>query len=241
MIRSRSLVVASALMAVVALASCTTGFKRWAYERGDRDAWQHPEKVIAELGITPGQRVADLGSGGGYFTFSLADAVKPDGIVYAVDVDTAMNEDLARRARDRGYENIEIVMASYEDPKIPGERVDLIFTSNTYHHITENRREYFDNARRFLKPGGRIAIIDYKREGFFRRVFGHAMERDVIVSEMESVGYRLESDHSLPKQHFLVFSVEASVVEKSGQPLAGGAPPEGVPGSVGEGQEVKST
>ena len=205
MIRTRSLGAASALMAVVALTSCT-GFKRWAYERGDRDAWQYPEKVIAALGIAPGQRVADLGSGGGYFTFHLADAVKPDGVVYAVDVDTAMNEDLARRARKRGYENIEIVMASYEDPKIPGGEVDLIFTSNTYHHITENRREYFDNARRYLKPGGRIAIIDYKREGFVRRVFGHAMERDEIVSEMESAGYRLESDHDfLPKQHFLVF------------------------------------
>ncbi len=204
MIRTRSLAVASALMAVVALTGCV-GFKRWAYERGDRDAWQHPEKVIAELGITPGQRVADLGSGGGYFTFSLADAVKPDGIVYAVDVDTAMNEDLARRARERGYENIEIVMASYEDPKIPDGGVDLIFTSNTYHHITENRREYFDNARRYLNPGGRIAIIDYKREGF-RRWFGHAMERDVIESEMESAGYRLESGYDfLPKQHFLVF------------------------------------
>ena len=206
MIRSRILVVASALMAVVVLTSCT-GLKRWAYERGDRDEWQQTEKVIAELGIIPGQRVADLGSGSGYFTFSLADAVKPDGIVYAVDVDTAMNEDLARRARERGYENIEIVMASYEDPKIPDGRVDLIFTSNTYHHITENRREYFDHARRYLKPGGRIAIIDYRKEGI-RRVLGHAMERDVIVSEMESAGYRLESDHGfLPKQHFLVFGM----------------------------------
>ena len=98
-------------------------------------------------------------------------------------------------------------MASYEDPKIPGGGVDLIFISNTYHHITERRIEYFDNARRYLKPGGRIAIIDYKKEGFVRRVFGHAMERDVIVSEMESAGYRLESDHDfLPKQYFLVFS-----------------------------------
>ncbi len=193
-------------MAVVALTSCT-GFKRWAYERGDRDAWQHPERVIAALGIAPGQRVADLGSGGGYFTFHLADAVKPAGIVYAVDVDTAMNEDLARRVRKAGYENIEIVMASYEDPKIPGGGVDLIFTSNTYHHVTENRREYFDNARRFLNPGGRIAIIDYRKEGI-RRVLGHAMERDVIVSEMESAGYRLESDHGfLPNQHFLVFGM----------------------------------
>lgn len=238
MIRSRSLVVAGALMAILALSSCT-GIKRWAYERGDRDTWQHPERVIAELEIVPGQRVADLGSGGGYFTFRLADAVKPDGIVYAVDVDTAMNEDLARRAQARGYQNIEIVQASFEDPKIPGGGVDLIFTSNTYHHITEKRREYFDNARRFLKPGGRIAIIDYKREGFFRRVFGHAMERDVIVSEMESVGYRLESDHSLPKQHFLVFRLKPSGSRASRE--LEGVPPKGTPGPVGEGQEAGST
>ena len=205
-IHSKKFAAASALLAVVALSSCTT-FKRWAYARGDRDAWQQPGRVITELAITPGQRVADLGSGGGYFTFRLADAVKQDGIVYAVDVDIAMNKDLAQRARERGYENIETVSATYQDPKIPGGRVDLIFTSNTYHHISEKRTEYFENLRSYLKPDGRIAIIDYKREGsFIQRVLGHGVEREVIVSEMESAGYRLESDHDfLTKQNFLVF------------------------------------
>ncbi len=215
--RTQAVTVTMALLALVALTSCTS-FKRWAYTRGDRDAWQHPEKVITVLEIEPGQRVADLGSGGGYFSFRLADAVGPGGVVYAVDVDRAMNEDLARRARKRGYENIEIVMAAYDDPRIPGEGVDLIFTSNTYHHI-EHRSAYFGNARRYLKPGGRVAIIDYKREGWLRKLIGHSMERDVITGEMESTGYRLESDHDfLPNQHFLVFAYEGKPGRRGPKP-----------------------
>ena len=82
MARTQAVTVSMALLALVALTSCTS-VKRWAYTRGDRDAWQHPEKVIAALEIVPGQRIADLGSGGGYFSFRLADAVGPDGVVYA--------------------------------------------------------------------------------------------------------------------------------------------------------------
>ena len=78
-------------------------------------------------------------------------------------------------------------------------------SQRTIVRLMEVLEQHTSNTSR--RRRGRIAIIDYKREGFVRRVFGHAMERDVIVSEMESAGYRLESDHNfLPKQHFLVFS-----------------------------------
>lgn len=198
--------VRASVLFLVCIAGCTS-IKRWCYEGGDRDSWQHPERVIAALGIEPGQRVADLGSGGGYFTFRLAEAVGPRGQVYASDVDSAMNADLENRARERGVDNIAMILAGYDDPQLPEPPVHLIFTSNTYHHL-ENRTAYFAGARRYLRAGGRVAIIDYSDAHWFPRFFKHSTPSEVIQREMEAAGYRLEQKHDfLPRQHFLVFSI----------------------------------
>ena len=87
----------AALAAFVLLAGCTT-LKKCAYEGFGRDGWQQPERVMQSLAIKPGERIADLGSGGGYFTFRLSQAVGPTGKVYAVDVDKDMLEDLVAAA-----------------------------------------------------------------------------------------------------------------------------------------------
>src|SRR5215218_8079306 len=76
--------------------------KRFAYSGFGRDRWQQPDRVVAELGLGPGDRVADLGAGGGYFTFRLARAVGPSGVVYAVDTDRDMPAALAARAVKQG-------------------------------------------------------------------------------------------------------------------------------------------
>src|SRR5574337_1802009 len=88
------------------LAPWRARLKRAAYSGFARDRWQHPADIIAALQIRPGARVADIGSGGGYFTFRLADAADPGGVVYAVDVDTDVLADLAARAAQRGADNI---------------------------------------------------------------------------------------------------------------------------------------
>lgn len=175
------------------LAGCTAEMKARAYASEDRDGWQQADRVIAELGLAPGQKVADLGSGGGYFTFRLAAAVGAEGVVYAVDVDEDMNERLARIALERGASNVHVVLAAFDDPQIP-HPVDLIFTSNTYHHL-EDRVAYLENTARYLVPGGRIAVVEYRRKGFLQRFLGHATEADEIRSEFESAGYTLLADH----------------------------------------------
>src|SRR5262249_6406020 len=107
--------IACALLLVTGCAS----LKKWAYEGSGRDESQQPDRVVAALGITHGDRVADLGSGGGYFTFRLADAVGPNGKVYAIDIDPDMTELVARMAPDRGARNLEALPAEPGRPHLP--------------------------------------------------------------------------------------------------------------------------
>lgn len=194
----------AAVLAVLLLSSCTA-LKRFAYEGFGRESWQKPEEVVAALALRPGDRVADLGSGGGYFTFRLARAVGPGGRVYAVDVDAGLLEDIAERAREQGYGNIENVLAKYDDPMLPESGVDLVFTSNVYHHL-DDRVRYFSGAAKYLRPGGRIAIIDFRDAGLAGMI-GHATPIELIRKEMGEAGYRLEREYEfLERQSFLVFS-----------------------------------
>jgi len=199
---------AAALAALVILAGCTT-LKKCAYEGFGRDAWQQPEKVVQSLAIKPGDRIADLGSGGGYFTFRLSRAVGPTGKVYAVDVDQDMLEDLAERVKKDGYGNIEKILAKYDDPSLPESGVDLIFTSNVYHHI-EARAKYFADAAKYLRPGGRVAVVDFDGRHWSATFVGHTTPVELIKKEMDEAGYRLEREFDfLDRQSFLVFSKKA--------------------------------
>jgi len=170
-----------------------------------RARWQQPEAVIRSLSIRQGSSVADLGAGGGYFTFRLADAVGPTGKVYAVDVDKGSLDYIARRAKEQGYTNVEVILAKYDDPLLPKGGVDLIFTCNTYHHL-ENRSDYFASAARYLRPDGRVAIIDLNGNSWFHKFFGHWTAKETSRSEMEAASYSLTNDFTfLTRQNFQIF------------------------------------
>jgi ubiquinone/menaquinone biosynthesis C-methylase UbiE len=196
---------AAILLAAGLLAGCTS-FKRFAYEGFSRDGWQQPERVVSALGLRPGDRVADLGSGSGYFTVRLARAVGSEGRVYAVDVDAEMNEYLAERLEREGVRNAEVILGRFEDPLLPDAGVDLVLTVDTYHHI-EDRPTYFRNLRRDLAPGGRVAVIDYDgRKGWFVRWMGHYTPREDLLREMREAGYDVAEEHDfIDRQSFVVF------------------------------------
>ena len=196
------------LVAAFLLPGCAA-WKQCAYEGGDRDKWQKPDEVIAALDLSPGDRVADIGSGSGYFTRRLAPAVAPDGRVYAVDVDAEMNERLGKRLAEEGIGNVEIVLGDYADPKLPDGSIDLVFTSNTFHHI-QDRPEYFRNLKKDLAPGGRVAIVDYDgRKGLFVRIIGHYTKKEDLLRDMQEAGYRIVKDHDqLDRQSFVIYAPE---------------------------------
>ncbi len=202
---SRHAVRLKALVLLLAVLAGCTSFKRFAYEGFGRDDWQQPARVVEALEIEPGDRVADLGAGGGYFTFRLADATGPEGVVYAVDVDPDMTAFLRERAAAEGYANVRVIDAAPDDPRLPAGGVDLIFTSNTYHHIPD-RVAYFARLEEVLAPGGRVAILELRNEGLFSGCFGHGTSEEEIRREMEAAGYRLAARHDfLDRQSFLVF------------------------------------
>jgi len=202
-IRGTAVLTALALLFVSGCTSC----KRFGYEGFGRDGWQKPEQVIEALAPLQGARIADLGAGGGYFTFRLADAAGPEGVVYAVDIDPDMTQYLEERAQKEGRENIRVVLAKPDDSLLPEGEIDLILTVNTYHHL-QNRGDYLAHLVGRLRPGGRIAVIEFDgKSGWFSRMFGHNTDPDLITSEMEAAGLTLAvAPDFLERQAFLIFA-----------------------------------
>ncbi|MDX1383263.1 MAG: class I SAM-dependent methyltransferase [Thermoanaerobaculia bacterium] len=193
------LFVVAALVAALGLFLASGGvttLKRWAYEEPGRDGWQQPERVVESLGLAAGDRVADVGAGGGYFSFRFAAAVGDEGRVFAADLDRGLLDYVAKEAEKRGYANIRTVLAAPDDPRLP-EPVDLLFTCNTAHHFAD-RVVWFRGVRRYLAPGGRLAVVDYFD------MHGSAPPEQ-LEAELVEAGYRVvERPDFLSRQYFLI-------------------------------------
>jgi arsenite methyltransferase len=179
-------------------------------EDPSRDAYQKPDEVVRALALRPGEAVADVGSGSGYFALRLAAAVGPSGRVYAVDVDPDMVRHLNRRVRDAGADNVRSILAAPDDPLLPESSVDRFFICDTWHHI-EDQAKYLALMKKMLRPGGEVVMIDFKKEA---TPMGPPLEmriaRDALVKQMQDAGFRLAAEHSfLPYQYFLVFRLSA--------------------------------
>jgi ubiquinone/menaquinone biosynthesis C-methylase UbiE len=168
-----------------------------------RDGWQMPARVIDVLKLSPDTSVADIGAGTGYFTVRLAKAV-PRGMVYAVDVEPSMLEHIRKRAAGEHLQNVVTVQATGVSPNVP-KPVDLVIVVDTYHHLP-NRPAYFRELTKSLAAGGRVAIIDFRKDSPEGPPPQFRFEADQIIGEMKQAGYRLDVRHDfLPRQHFLVF------------------------------------
>jgi ubiquinone/menaquinone biosynthesis C-methylase UbiE len=177
-----------------------------ALEDPARDAYQKPDQVMAALALRPGEIVADIGAGSGYFTLRFARAVGDTGRVYAVDVSPDMIRYLNRKLRDEGVRNVVTVLSDPDDPLLPDASVDRFVIVDTWHHI-EDHEKYLRLMKRMLRPGGQIVHIDFqKRDLPVGPPLSMKISRDDLVSQMEKAGFRLEREHTfLPYQYFLVF------------------------------------
>ena len=116
-------------------------------------------EVVEKLRLKPGDIVADIGSGSGTFSIPMAKAIAPNGILYAVDIDSKMLDYVAERAKKEGVTNLRTVLGVADDPQLPVKDVDVAFFHRVLHMI-QNRQLYLDNTAPYVKPAGRIVIID---------------------------------------------------------------------------------
>jgi ubiquinone/menaquinone biosynthesis C-methylase UbiE len=177
-----------------------------ALENPARDTWQKPHEVIEALGLRPGEVVADIGAGSGYFALRIARHL-PEGRVYAVDVNEKLLAHLERGATAAALANVTPVLAPPDDPRLPTGRVDRIFICNVWHHI-DDQPGYLQKLRAALATGGEIVMIDFhKRELPVGPPVAMKIARDDLVAQMQAHGFELAREHTfLPHQYFLVFT-----------------------------------
>ncbi len=129
----------------------------------ERLYWQMPLRVLHEIGVMPGMRVADVGAGDGYFTLRLAEAVGDGGDVFASDIDANALKVLEEKRDAAGVQNIHIIHGTEDDPLLPDSSIDLVLIVNTI-HLVDNPPVFLENVRRSLKPGGTVAFVQWSAE-----------------------------------------------------------------------------
>jgi predicted methyltransferase len=179
--------------------------EKWSqvFDDPKRDAWQKPHEVILALALKPDAVIADIGSGTGYFSARFANMV-PKGRVYGVDTEPDMVKYLSERAKREGLRNITAVAGAPDNPRLP-EKADLIILVDVYHHVGDRER-YFRQLQKSLKPGGRLAVIDYRMDSPEGPPKSARIAPERVKAELKQAGYALAQEHTfLPNQYFLVF------------------------------------
>lgn len=223
----RSLLLGSLLASLAVTGCCSSGkVDLLRVVTSGRDGWQHPERVLEALDLQPGDRVAEIGAGDGYWLPWLSQAVGPAGRVYAVEVEADKVEALRERVEREGLANIEVVLGRYEDPLLPDAAIDVAFTCLTYHHI-EDRSAYFARLRRDLAPDGRVVHLD-DRDDLSAPVRwlptrGHTSNVAQMDAEMEAAGYRRSATFDfLLLQTFRIYAPALPAASRRPGPALGG-------------------
>ena len=174
----------------------------------DRNDWQQPDRVMSDLGMKPGTRVADIGCGEGYFTLRLARAVGPQGLVFAVDINARALAALKKQADQQLLTNVTVVVSESTDTRLPVESVDVLLISDVLHEVPEAQRlPLVQSAVRALRPGGFLYLIDYRKSRDVKfDPYEKLIPRDELVRICTDAGLRLDAEfHYLKYQVFLRF------------------------------------
>ena len=174
-------------------------------ERPGREREEQPRKAIEMMELRPGDVVADIGAGTGYFSFRMAEKV-PKGKVLAVDIQPEMLDLMRKAAKEKHVMNVEPVLGKEDDPMLPEGAVDVVLMVDAYHEF-DHPREMMQAIVKSLKPGGRVIDVEYRAEDPDVAIKPHhKMSEAQAVKEMAAVGLKhVKTLKDLPQQHFMVF------------------------------------
>jgi ubiquinone/menaquinone biosynthesis C-methylase UbiE len=194
-------------MATAQLASRPAADWSKTLESHDRVASLKMDEIVAKLRLKPGESVADIGAGSGLFEVPLAKAVSPGGKVYAVDIDEGFFPQIKRKADEAHVNNVETVLGKLTYPNLPSRNVDMVFLHDVLHHI-QDRAGYLKSVAGYLKPGGRVVVIDYEAgQGPHKAQPDLQVSREQLGAWAKAAGLKQAEDLKMfPDRYFLVYS-----------------------------------
>jgi ubiquinone/menaquinone biosynthesis C-methylase UbiE len=186
--------------------------------RESRDREEDSKTLLEALNIKPGDVVCDLGCGNGFYTLPIARLVGEQGKVIAVDIQREMLGLLEARAREEGVENVETVLGTVVDPKLPAGAIDLVLMVDVYHEFS-HPEQMLAAIRRSLKPDGRVALVEFRAEDPKVPIKPlHKMSKEQIMKEFPANGFKLiEEFDELPWQHLMFFERDDEAKEGTGR------------------------
>lgn len=176
-------------------------------DRSERESEENPEGALDAIGIKQGMVVADIGAGTGYFSLRIAKRVGASGKVYAEDIQPEMLRRLRQNATDQKLSNIQTVLGSDTDPKLPLNALDLIIMVDVYHELSQPQR-MLRKMRESLKPSGRIVLLEYRKEDPSIPIRPeHKMSVQEVKLELEAEGFHMDQVlETLPRQHIFILT-----------------------------------
>jgi ubiquinone/menaquinone biosynthesis C-methylase UbiE len=174
---------------------------RWdkSFQGESREVFAARHDVLAAIGVKPGQTVADVGAGTGIYSRLFSRAVGPNGTVYAVDIAKPFLELINSHAAAEGIANIKTVLGEDRKTNLPSGAVDIIFTSDVYHHF-EYPQAMLADIKSVLKPGGHFIVVDF-----------HRIPGVTSAGRLEHVRAGLETVRAEIEQAGLTFVEEAKI------------------------------
>ena len=175
-------------------------------ERPEREIEERPGLVIEALKFKPGDVVADIGAGTGYFSWRIAQKVGAKGVVYGVEIQQEMIDLMNQKMAERNVTNVKPILGTIKDPKLPPGSVDLVIMVDVYHEF-DYPYEMMENICKALKPGGRVVFVEYRGEDPKVPIkLVHKMTEAQVRKECAALPLEwVETNATLPRQHILIF------------------------------------
>jgi len=175
-------------------------------ERPEREQEERPDLTLEALKLKPGDVAADIGAGTGYFSWRMAREVGSAGKVYAVDIQQEMLDWLMKNTAERGVTNVIPILGTIQDARLPTNALDLVIMVDVYHEFS-HPYEMMQSICRSLKPGGRVAFVEYRAEDptvpikLLHKMSEAQVRKEMVVQPLEWI----ETYKALPRQHVILF------------------------------------